>query len=62
MKQFLALLITSLTFFTASSALAGSIDFTGKSIDTIQSSLICAEEDKKKKKKGEGEEEEPECE
>ena len=62
MKQFLALLITTLTFFSASNTLAGTIELNGKSLDTIASPLICAEQDKKKKKKGKGEEEEPECE
>ena len=62
MTQFLALLIATLTFFSASNTFASTFDLNGKSLHSIHSQLICAEQDKKKKKKAKGEEEEPECE
>ncbi len=62
MKQILAILIATFTFFSAASLQAGSYSFDGKSIDSVKSPLICASHDEKKKKKKGEEEEEPECE
>ena len=62
MKQILAILIATFTFFTAASLQAGTFSYDAKSIDTISSPMVCASHDEKKKKKKGEEEEEPECE
>ncbi len=63
MNKILAVLIAAFTFMVLGQASAATANFTGKSLDSLSSPLVCAEEEKEKKKKKKGEEEEePECE
>ena len=66
MKHILAVLITAFTFLFLGQASAATSIYSGQSLDSLNSPLICADETdkdgkkKKKKKKGD-DEEEPEC-
>ncbi|MCP4076544.1 MAG: hypothetical protein GY744_10195 [Gammaproteobacteria bacterium] len=62
MRNFLAILITAFTFLFIGHASAATSPFNEKSLDSLNSPLVCADEEEKKKKKKNGEEEEPECE
>lgn len=68
MKIFIAVLITAFLSLLSGQAFAAISSFPGQSIETLNASLICAEEndedaEKKKKKKDDElpEETEPEC-
>jgi len=60
MKKIVTLLVAAMTLMIIGQASAATINFSGKSLDSLSNPLICDEEKKKKKKKGD--EEEPECE
>lgn len=62
MKHLLAVLITTFTCLILAQATTASVHFNGKSLDSISSPQVCAEENEKKKKKGGEDDEEPECE
>ncbi len=62
MKHILAVLITAFTFLVMGHSSAATIGFTGKSLDSVQSPLVCDKEKEKDKKKKKGaDDEEPEC-
>lgn len=59
MKHILAMLIATFFYLSVGQASAASINFEGKSLDSLSSPMVCAEEEKKK---GGEDDEEPECE